>query len=170
MELVNGNQMAVPCPQCGSPAAVHSIQELADLARMQLDRLQQQGFPGGQQGWPQQPQPGPFNPGPRRTYDAARDDDLGSVVLGEVAGLIGRAIGRRVQQTFTERVHPALAANAEERLRTQIAIAEQHPDVCACLNDSVIFLAGGQRTLPMPDLSTLTIEQADSLVATLRSG
>lgn len=168
MELVNGNQMAEPCPQCGSPAAVHSIQELADLARMQLDQMQQ-GYPGAQQGWPQQQGP-PVNPVPRRSYDTERDDDLGTVVLGEVAGMIGRAIGRRVKRGYTERVQPALASIAEERLRTQIAIAEQHPDIRACLNDGVIFLTGGQRTLPMPNLQTLTVEQADGLVANLRSG
>jgi len=55
-------------------------------------------------------------------------------------------------------------------LQTQIAIAERHPDLCACLNDQVIFLTGGSRTLPMPNLGTVTVEQADAMVARLRDG
>lgn len=168
MVLVNGNQMAVVCPQCGSPAAVHSIQELADLARMQLDQMQQ-GYPGAQPGWPPQPPPRPrsspmIDPSSDQT---SLTDDLAGLALGEAARFIGRAIGRRVQRTYAERVQPTVAAQGEEMLRTQITIAERHPDVCACLNDAVIFLAGGQRVLPMPNLSTLTVEQADALVATL---
>ena len=41
---------------------------------------------------------------------------------------------------------------------------------CACLNDQVIFLTGGGRTLPMPNLMTVTVEQADAMVARLRDG
>ncbi len=110
---MNGFQQ-VPCPRCGSTANVHSIQELAGLARMQLGQM----------------------------------PDL--------------------ERARRERVQPALAARGEERLRTQIAIAERHPDICACLDDHVVFLAGGQSVLPMPDLNTLTVDQADSMVATLR--
>jgi hypothetical protein len=55
-------------------------------------------------------------------------------------------------------------------LREQIAIAERHPDLRACLNDQVIFLAGGSRALPMPDLASVTREQADAMVASLRDG
>jgi len=64
----------------------------------------------------------------------------------------------------------ALPPQAVAILQTQIAIADRHPDICACLKDGVIFLAGGQRTLPFPNLAKLTVEQADQLVATLRSG
>lgn len=39
-ERVQNDQGGAVCPRCGSPAAVHSIQELAGLARM---RLGQQG-------------------------------------------------------------------------------------------------------------------------------
>ena len=120
---------------------------------------------------PSSPMPSPNSPLPRPRGDRyTPEEDLAGAVLGEAARFIGRAIGRRVQRTYTERVQPTLAAHGEERLRTQIAIAERHPDVRACLNDGVIFLAGGQRVLPMPNLSTLTVEQADALVANLRSG
>jgi hypothetical protein len=56
-------------------------------------------------------------------------------------------------------------------LQQQIAIAERHPDLRACLNDQVVFLAGGRRVLPMAGLTTsLTVEQSDVLVAQLREG
>jgi hypothetical protein len=61
-----------------------------------------------------------------------------------------------------------MAARQDAVLREQVAIAERHPDVRACLTDNVIFLAGGDRVLPMPRLDTLTAEQADALVAQLR--
>ena len=84
---------------------------------------------------------------------------------------IGRSIGRRVKRAYEERVVPAMAARQETMLREQIAIAERHPDLRACLTDQVIFLAGGSRVLPMSSLSRgLTLEQADAMVAQLRNG
>ncbi len=56
-------------------------------------------------------------------------------------------------------------------LREQIAIAERHPDLRACLTDKVIFLAGGHRVLPMASVTgRLTVEQSDAVVARLRDG
>jgi hypothetical protein len=78
-----------------------------------------------------------------------------------------------MQERLTQQVLPAMAAkqqNMQAMLQTQIAIAERHPDLCACLNDQVIFLTGGSRTLPMPNLMTVTVEQADAMVARLRDG
>jgi len=34
----------------------------------------------------------------------------------------------------------------------------------------VVFLTGGSRALPLPNLTTVTVEQADALVARLRGG
>jgi len=183
------------CPQCGSSAQVHSVQELADLARMRLNQVQQglqAGPPAGQSqgglrgGWEAEPQPirdgsstgyggpGYYGRGGGSSIggDIADDiaGDIAGAVLGEAAKFIGRAIGRRMQRTYTERVQPAMAANQEAMLRNQIAIAERHPDLRGCMNDQVIFLAGGNRVLPFPNLMTLTIDQADAMVATLRSG
>lgn len=178
------------CPQCGTSANVHSIQELAGMARARLGELQQ-GYPGNQPGyagnpqqgplpgWAQQPQAGP-PPGPggapaarryRQNLGSGADlgDDLAGLAMGAAAGFVGRAISRRLQQRVVQ-AQSAVAGRGEQMLRTQIEIADRHPDVCACLNDGVIFLAGGQRTLPMPDLTTLTVEQADNLVAMLRAG
>jgi hypothetical protein len=76
-----------------------------------------------------------------------------------------------VQRTLNERVLPNVAAAQEAMLREQIAIAERHPDLRACLTDKVIFLAGGHRVLPMASVTgRLTVEQADAVVARLRDG
>lgn len=191
---MNGSQAAAVCPQCGSSAAVHSIQELADLARMRLQQLQQPNPASQQPGWEAEPQAGPVPgpvpgwarepqrgrpPGPpgrrsRGNISSGSDyssigDDLAGLAISGAAQFIGRAIGRRMQQAY-QRAQPTLAARGEAMLSTQIAIAERHPDVCACVNDSVIFLIGGTRVLPMPNLATLTVEQADELVASLRTG
>jgi hypothetical protein len=140
---------------------------------------QPQGGQGGLRGgWEAEPQP--IRDGSSTGYGgpgyygggggSSIEDDIAGVVVGEAMKFIGRAIGRRVQRTLAERVQPAMMANQEAMLRNQIAIAERHPDLRACMNDQVIFLAGGNRVLPFPNLMTLTIDQADAMVATLRSG
>ena len=103
-------------------------------------------------------------------------DDIAGAVLGAAAGaaarFLGRQASRRLQDRLSQQV-PAMAAkqqNMQTMMQTQIAIAERHPDLCACLNDQVIFLTGGNRTLPMPNLMTVTVEQADAMVARLRDG
>ena len=198
---VNGGQAGAVCPTCGTTAAVHSIQELADMARMALGEqgnpAQQQGWAGQPQpgapqqpGWAAQPQAGPMpgyggqprsgplpgsRPGGRPTLSSGytRDpldqlgEDVAGMAMGAVAGFLGRAISRRVQNAAAQGMS-SIAAQRQEQLRPQIAIAERHPDLCACLNDGVIFVAGGRRALPMPDLNTVTIPQADALAAQLR--
>jgi hypothetical protein len=162
-------------------------------------RLGQQPGPGGPQlgpgtgpqpGWAAEPQAGAL-PGPdgrpRSTPFPSRSsgdssfgdggsiaDDIAGAALGAAAGaaarFFGRAVSRRVQDKLQQQVLPAMAAKQQGLLQTQIAIAERHPDLCACLNDQVVFLTGGSRTAPMPNLMTVTVEQADALVATLRAG
>ena len=84
---------------------------------------------------------------------------------------IGGAIGRRVKRAYEERVVPAVSAKQDAMLREQIAIAERYPDLRACLTDKVVFLAGGSRVQPMPNLAgPFTVEQSDALVASLRDG
>lgn len=168
------------CPQCGSGAAVHAVQELADIASMQLGQTQP-GFPGApqqsaQRGWEAEPRPirqgsnNPVSSGDSFGGDStgSLDGDIGDIA-GVVLGVAAKFIGRRLQRAYTERVQPAMAAQREAMLRNQIAIAERHPDLRGCMNDQVIFLAGGNRVLPFPNLMTLTIDQADAMVATLRS-
>ena len=217
-ERVQNDQGSVVCPQCGSSAAVHSIQELAALARM---RLGDQGTPAApppgaaapQPGWAAEPQPmgqqpgwaaepKPMGPqpgqpgGPQPGWAAqpkpmgggggwsgssgmsgsspsdalsSLGDDLAGAAMGAVAGFLGRKIGRRVQDRL-EQAMSAAAGKQQDVLRQQIAIAERHPELRACLTDSVVFLAGGSRIQPMPNLSTITVEQSDALVTALRGG
>ena len=169
---------------------MHSINELADMARLQLN--QAPGAPNPavpQQGWAAEPQagsvpgrgyagqprsgpvPGSWN---RRSRDYGDIPDsvegaIADVALGAAASFIGRAIKKRVERTVTQRVMPAVAANRETMLREQIAIAEKYPDICACVTDTVVFLAGGSRVVPMPNLATLNMQQADAIVAQLRT-
>jgi hypothetical protein len=111
---VTYGQAGAVCPQCGSAAAVHSVDELAAT---------------------------------------------------------GGAIGRRVKRSYEERVVPAVGAKQEAAMREPIAIAERHPDLRACLTDNVVFLAGGDRVVPMSSLRRgFTLEQADAVVAQLRIG
>jgi len=188
--VTDGQQLAEPCPQCGSSAAVHSISELAALAQAQLNQAgqafpaadPQQGWEaepqaGPQPGWAQQPQAGPPQGswvGRSRGYLGAGvgdgiGDAIGDAALGAVGGLLGRAIGRRVQKAMSERVMPTLAANRQNTFRQQIEIAQRHPDLRACLTDKVVFLTGGSRVLPMPSLMSVTADQADAMVAQLRN-
>ena len=216
---VTYGQVGTACPQCGSPAAVHSIEELAQLARAGSGSSQEASrrrgaFPAGLRGPAaagllrdarvraaaaagvlgrqrarlraaatpratrrlagRRPSIGGRSGGMDLNTGDSVADDIAGAVLGAAAGaaakFIGRSIGKKMQNAYQQKVVPALAAKQEEMLRAQIAIAERHPDLRACLNDNVTFLAGGSRVLPMPNLQTITVEQADALVAQLRNG
>jgi hypothetical protein len=94
---------------------------------------------------------------------------IGEVVLGAATKAIGGAIGRRMRRAFEEKVVPAMAARQESMTRNRMSIAERHPDLRACLNDQVVFLAGGTRTIPLAQaMAVRTPEQSDALVAQLR--
>ena len=136
---------------------------------------QQPGYQGGPgPGYPSEPWQS--QPPPRRTsgWDSISDassfeEGIVDAVLGGATKAIGRAIGRRMRQAYNERVAPAMAARQEAVLRERTAIAQRHPDLRACLNDQVIFLAGGTRVLPLASaIRVQTVEQSDALVAQLR--
>jgi hypothetical protein len=167
---------------------VHSITELADMARLQLSQAGQVAGASRprdpRRGWEAEPQAGPL-PGPgssgqpvmgnfRRQgmdYGGIPDsigDAIGEVAMGAAAQFLGRAVSKRVQRAMAERVMPAMQGRAQPMLQTQIAIAEKHPEIRACTSDHVVFLDGGSSVLPMPNLATLTVEQADAMVAQLR--
>ena len=176
---------------------MHSIEELAAMARARLGQMQQgaggvpqPGAPGGaQQGWAAEPQAGPLpGPGgrqqsytPRQTYSdsgdyssgdglAGLEGDIAGAVMGAAMKFAARAAARRIGAKFNAAV-PAMMAKQEAMLRQQIAIAERHPDLCACMTDQVIFLAGGSRTAPFTGATmSMTVEQSDALVAQLRDG
>jgi hypothetical protein len=174
-------QLGAVCPQCGSAANVHSIEELAALAKGRLGMLQQApAQQGPTPGWAAEPRSGPVRGSwrdptsriPGGVADLSIGDDIADIALTAATRFIGRAIGRRVQRTVEQKVMPAITAQQEAMLRQQIAIAERHPDVRACMTDQVIFLAGRTQVLPMGsvNLATLTLEQADGLVAQLQQG
>jgi len=225
-ELVTYGQGGAVCPQCGSAAAVHSIGEMAALAKNQLGQQPGYGPPPQQDYGPPQPGDGPpaqdlgpsgFDPPPPGGYGepsqsgyaappppgyqgppppgytgsarpggpvqgssapssigdpgAGIEDLVADVVMGAATKFLCRAISRRVQRTVNERVLPTLAARKEAMLRNQITVADRHPELRACLTDQVVFLAGGQRVLPLPNLAAgFTVEQSDALVAQLRDG
>jgi hypothetical protein len=96
------------------------------------------------------------------------EDDIAGAAIGAATRFIGRRLGKKMQQAYTEHVQPAMSAKREEMLRETAAIAERHPGLRACLTDMVIFLAGGSRTVPLDELTgPLTVAQADALVARL---
>jgi hypothetical protein len=129
-------------------------------------------------GWAGDPQAGPppgsgGRLGRTRTYDDSPvdsiDQAIADVALGAAARFIGRAVAKRVQRTVSERVMPAMAPMAaarEAKLRAQIAIAEQHPDIRACLKDSVIFRLAQPRAAD-PQHRHATTEQPGLLVTQL---
>jgi hypothetical protein len=161
---------------------------------------QPMGGAGGQQpGWAADPQPiGPGSPQPGWAANpspvsgsgnwprssggvpttpsdalASLGDDLAGAVGAAAAGAAARFLSRKVGRKVQDRLDQAMstvAAKQQDTLQQQITIAERHPDLRACLNDQVVFLAGGTHTQPMPNLSTITVEQADALVAQLRNG
>jgi hypothetical protein len=104
---------------------------------------------------------------------------VAGLVMDAATKFVGRAISRRLKRAFDERVAPAMAARQEQMagrqdgvLREQIAIAERYPDLRACMNDNVVFLAGGSRAVPVPRSNLtggFTLEQADAVVAQLRN-
>src|SRR5690242_1019483 len=103
--------------------------------------------------------------------DDSIEDAVAGLVMDAATKFIGGAIGRRVKRAYEERVVPAVSAKQDAMLREQIAIAERYPDLRACLTDNVVFLAGGNRVVPMSSLTRgFTLEQADAVVAQLRNG
>jgi hypothetical protein len=138
---------------------------------------QPMGGPGGAQpGWAADPRPmrgsggwsrSSDGPGPPSDALESIGEDLAGAAMGAAARFIGRKIARRMQDRLDQAM-TAVTAKQQDVLQAQIAIAERHPGLRACLDDQVVFLAGGSHALPMPNLSTITVEQADALVAQLQ--
>jgi hypothetical protein len=128
----------------------------------------QSGYQG--QPWQSQPPPRPRRLiGPESGGSDTFEGAIADAVLGAATKAIGGAIGRRMRRAFEEKVVPAMAARQESVMRDRMTIAERHPDLRACLNDQVVFLAGGTRTMPLAQaMAVRTPEQSDALVAQLR--
>jgi hypothetical protein len=185
------------CPRCGSTAEVRTVQDLVNMyGQMQGNPMQgpgpyQQGPGPSQQSGPQPfygpesgsgPEPfyGPesgYGPGPGRvpgrdwSVDTSPDQEIANIVMGAAGRFIGRAIKNRMQRAAEERIIPTVNARAEQSRQQMQAIAQRYPELRACLRDQVIFLAGGTRVVPMsevPNLTQVTLAQADAVVARLR--
>jgi hypothetical protein len=94
-------------------------------------------------------------------------------VLASATRFIGKAIGKRMRQTYEERIVPALEDRAEQARHAsrqeQAAIVERYPGLRGCLHDQVVFLAGGTRSVPIADIPMpITLAHADALVDSLR--
>ena len=153
---------AGPPPDPGSAGGVGGIGSAGSIGR--AAGTGRAGGIGGLRG-------GPFRDTGTRYGESPLDalgEDIAGAAISAAVGFVGRAIGRRVERAMTQKVMPTLAANRETMLRTQIEIAQRHPDLCACMTDNVIFLAGGSSVLPLPNLMTVTVDQADQMVAQLR--
>lgn len=102
--------------------------------------------------------------------------DVANAVLGGATRFLGRAIGRKVQKTFEERVIPAMQARAaqvqqqQQQARSdQAAIVAKYPDLRGCLHDQVVFLDGGSRVVPISEIRMpITMASADEVVSRLR--
>ena len=128
---------------------------------------------------------GPDYPNRRRgrpAMDSGSGDDpaqeIASAVLGAAFKFAGRAIGKRMQRAYEERIGPALEARAAQARQQwqqsrdeQAAIVERYPDLRGCLRDRVVFLDGGSRSVPITEIRMpVTLAQADALVNRLRAG
>lgn len=102
--------------------------------------------------------------------------DVANAVLGGATRFLGRAIGRKVQKTFEERVIPAMQARAaqaqqqQQQARSdQAAIIAKYPDLRGCLHDQIVFLDGGSRVVPISEIRMpITMASADEVVSGLR--
>jgi hypothetical protein len=57
----------------------------------------------------------------------------------------------------------------EQSKAEQDAIVTRYPELRGCMKDQVVFLDGGQRTVPVSELKQpVTLAQADAIVARLR--
>jgi hypothetical protein len=180
---------------------VHTIREMLDMMTMAreqaIQRAQGRGHnvpgagpepaprPGfrvlGEGESPDAPRPGHFGLPPSRPgrgpdidFDSTGNivDDIASAAMAAGLSMFGRAIGKRVQKAFEERVMPTIQQRAEqsqqrgEQSQQELAqVAERYPDLRVCQDDQVVFLEGGHASVP---LSEVTMAQADTVVARLR--
>ena len=103
--------------------------------------------------------------------------EIASAVLGAAFKFAGRAIGKRMQRAYEERIGPALEARAAQARQQwqqsrgeQAAIVERYPDLRGCLRDQIVFLDGGSRSVPITEIRMpVTLAAADALVDRLRA-
>lgn len=104
-------------------------------------------------------------------------EDITNAAIGGAAKFLGRALSKKVQKAVQERVVPAMQARAaqaqqqwQQSRNDQAAIVQRYPDLRGCLQDQVVFLAGGTKTIPISQLPMpITMAGADSAVSYLRA-
>jgi len=100
-------------------------------------------------------------------------EDIGEGIAGAALsagmGMLGRAIGKRVQKAFEERVMPAVQERAAQQQGEMEQVAARYPELRVCQQDQVVFLEGGHASVPLSEIRMpVTMAQADAIVARLR--
>jgi hypothetical protein len=103
--------------------------------------------------------------------------EIANTVIGAAFRFGGRGIGKRMQKAYEERIAPAVQAKAAQARQQwqpsaddQAAIVQRYPDLRGCMQDQVLFLEGGSRTVPITDIRMpVTLTQADAIVDRLRA-
>lgn len=137
-------------------------------------------YSGGYSDYNQPGQPNQYRSRPSYDDGSSAGDigqDIANAVLGGAGRLLGRAIAKKAQKAFQDRVVPAMqarAAQAQQQMQQsrndQAAIVAKYPDLRGCLHDQVVFLAGGVNTVPISQIPMpVTLASADLLVGRLHA-
>lgn len=163
------------CPRCGSGADVRTVAELFDMLNSAQDGAMQQAYMRQQMDstYPDYPN-SRYRPTTSSPYRDDPEQEIASAVISAAFRFAGRAIGKRMQRAYEERIGPALEARAAEVQQQsradQAAIIERYPGLRGCLRDEVVFLDGGSRSVPISEIHMpVTLAQADALVDRLRA-
>ena len=103
-------------------------------------------------------------------------DDIGAALVVTAFGFAGRALAKRMRRVYDARLAPAMEAKAaqwqqqwERSKAEQDQIVARYPQLRGCMRDEVVFLDGGDKTVPVKELKVpVTLAQADDVVARLR--
>ncbi len=166
------------CPRCGSGADVRTVAELFDMLNSAQDGAMQQAYMRQQMDstYPDYPN-SRYRPTTSNPYRDDPGQEIADTVISAAFRFAGRAIGRRMQRVYEERVGPALEARAaqaqqqwQQSRAEQAAIIERYPGLRGCLRDEVVFLDGGSRSVPIGEIQMpVTLAGADALVDRLRA-
>lgn len=167
------------CPRCGSGADVRTVAELFDMLNGAQDGAMQQAYMRQQTDWETYPDypNSRYRPTTSNPYRDDPGEEIAGAVISAAFRFAGRAIGRRMQRAYEERIGPALEARAaqaqqqwQQSRSDQAAIIERYPDLRGCLRDEVVFLDGGSRSVPISEIQMpVTLAGADALVDRLRA-
>jgi hypothetical protein len=103
-------------------------------------------------------------------------DDIGAALAVTALGFAGRALAKRMKRVYDAKLAPAMEEKAAQWQRQwerskaeQDQIVARYPELRGCMRDEVVFLDGGDKTLPVKELKVpVTLAQADDVVARLR--